>query len=342
MDMDRQLTRIEGLTRVVNFIDKKRGDESEYIRLLSSFQQQFPYQIKEIYRIRDHVFIINTTRGAYILKGYSSYSRLKLQETFTATLQKEGFRKTYVFLQLSHDPIVYQNKYFGCLPFIEPHHQSFSFEKENERQEGLILLNEFHQVTKNSVKRYQTILPEYNIQKKWTERFDEFVNNINTVSKYIPIEVILEWINWAEWSLAGISKLNDSIEKEHPVILHGDVAHHNFLRKKDGKLYLIDFDLISIGSKNIDLLQYANRILPFINWNLTHFYQYKDFKRLLSNPVYIYALVYPTDLFREWNRLIREGSEQNFSKLQLVMNQSLLLHKFRKQFNTDLIKKMTS
>jgi thiamine kinase-like enzyme len=341
MDMDHQLIQIEGLTRVVNFIDKKRGDESENLRLLSSFQQQFPYHIKEIYPIREHVFKINTTKGAYILKGYSSYSRLKLQETFTASLQKEGFHKTYSFLQLDQEPIFHQNKYFGCLPYIEPHHRSFTFETEKERVDGLNLLNEFHLVTINSVKRYQTILAEFNLLKKWTERFDEFVNNTNTVSKYIPMEVISDWMNWAEWSLEGINQHKDSLTIDPPVILHGDVAHHNFLRKKDGKLLLIDFDLITIGSKNMDLLQYANRILPFINWNFNHLYQYKSFKSMLSNPVYMYALVYPTDLFREWNRVIREGVEQNSFRLQMVLNQSLLMMNVRKQFHTELIKLVT-
>lgn len=342
MDMGLRQIQIEGSTRVVNFIDKKRGDDSENIRLLSSFQEQFPFHIKEIYPIRDHVFKINTTKGVFILKGYSSYSRLKLQETFTATLRKEGFHKTYSFFQLDQEPIVYKNKYFGCLPFIEPHHRSFTFENEKEIQEGLNLLNEFHQITKNSVKRYQTILAEYNIQKKWTERFDEFVNNINAISKYIPKELISEWVYWAKWSLEGINKYHSSLDKEDPVILHGDVAHHNFLRKKDGKLYLIDFDLISIGSKNIDLLQYANRILPFIHWKLTHLYQIKGFIPMLSNPVYLYALVYPTDLFREWNRIIREGTEQNAFKLQMVMNQSLLMVNLRQKFNTELIKLVSS
>jgi thiamine kinase-like enzyme len=342
MDMGHHRIQIEGSTRVVNFIDRKRGGESENIRLLSTFQKQFPYQIKEIYPIRDHVFKINTTKGVFILKGYSSYSRLKLQETITASLQKEGFHKTYSYLQLDQDPIVYQNKYFGCLPFIEPHHRSFTFENEKERQEGLTLLNEFHRVTKNSVKRYQTILAEFNIQKKWTERFDEFVKNTKVVSKFIPNDIISEWIYWAKWSLEGIKKHHSSIEKEHPVILHGDVAHHNFLRSKDGKLFLIDFDLISIGSKHIDLLQYANRILPFINWELNHLYQYKGFDTLLFQPVYLYALVYPTDLFREWNRVIREGIEKNPFRLQIVMKQSILMLNLRQQFNTDLINMVTS
>lgn len=337
MDMVLQLVPIVGLTRAVNFIDKKRGDEGENIRLLSTFQKQFPYRINDIYPIRNQVYKIKTNNGLFILKGYSSYNRLKLQETFTASLQKEGFHKTYTFLDINGEPIVYQKHYYGCLPFIEPHHRSFSFQNDQERHEGLALLDEFHRVTEQSVKRYQTLIPEFNIQKKWTERCNEFLQNVNTVAKYIPRKIILEWTNWAKWSLEGIFKHSTILEKETPVILHGDVAHHNFLRRKDGKLFIIDFDLISIGSRNMDLLQYANRILPFINWDINDMSRYKSLNGLLSNSFYLYALVYPTDLFREWNRLIREDAYQNPYKLQMVKEQSLLKFNFRQRYNNEII-----
>jgi hypothetical protein len=341
MDMVQLLVQIEATTRAVNFINKQRGDEGDHIRLLSSFQKQFPYRIQEIYPLRDHVFRINTTKGIFILKGYTSYSRLKLQETFTSSLQNEGFNKTYTFINLNQDPIVYEGKYYGCLPFIEPNHRSFSYNNEKERQEGLSILEEFHQVTKFSVQRYQTILSDYSLQKKWTERFNQFLLNLSAVSKYVPNEMVLEWIQWGEWSLDGLSKHYHLLEKEPPVILHGDVAHHNFLRKKDGKLFLIDFDLISIGPSSIDLLQYANRILPFIKWDINSLVQHRNLKKLMTSDIYIYALVFPTDLFREWNRLIREGFDQNAFKLQQVLNQSFLNFTLRQQFVNEL-KKLVS
>lgn len=322
----------EILMKAVNFIDRKRGDEGENIRLLTSFQKQFPYKINEVYPIRGNVFKINTSKGNFVLKGYSSYSRLKLQEAFTSSLKKEGFYQTYSFISLNQDPILYNNKYFGCLQYIEPHHRSFSYVNETERHEGLDLLDQFHRVTQYSVQRYQTILPEFNLQKKWSERWNQFHQNINVVSNYISKEIILEWLNWADWSLDGIKKHYQFIEKEPAVILHGDVAHHNFLRSKSGKLYLIDFDLISMGPSCLDLLQYANRILPFINWDITILAQYKSLNRLFSNKAFIYALAYPTDLFREWNRMLRERSSQNSWKLQQVMDQSYLKMASRQQF----------
>jgi hypothetical protein len=337
-----QLIRTEVLTKAVNFINKQRGDEGENIRLLSSFQKQFPYRILDLTQIRDQVFKINTTNGPYILKGYSSFSRLKLQEAFASSLKKEGFHNTYSFFNMNQDPIINRNKYYGCLEYIEPNNRSFSYVNEKDRQEGLTLLEEFYLVTENSVLRYQSIISEFNLQKKWTERLSQFLKNVKAVSKYVPKDMILEWIHWAKWSLEGIQKNYHTVADETRVILHGDVAHHNFLRRKDGELFLIDFDLICIGSKNMDFLQYANRILPFINWDFQALSQYKSFNDLFSKEAYIYALAYPTDLFREWNRIIREKPNQNSYKLQQVMNQTYLKMELRQKFITDLMSLTTT
>jgi hypothetical protein len=326
----------EGLTKVVNFIKTRQGD-GEYNRLLAAFQTHFPYQIRTIYPIRPHIFKIDTTEGSYILKGYSSYSTLKLQETFTASLEREGFNQTYRFIQFTQEPIVYLNQFYGCLPFIEPHPSPFTFESEADRKQGIILLEAFHHVTARSTNRYQTILPRFDIIKKWTDRYQQFRENVIAVSNYVPNIMIHEWLRWAEWSLTGMKAHLSTFEKEPSVILHGDVAHHNFLRKRDGNVILIDFDLISIAPPNIDLLQYINRILPFIDWDKKTLSHYRQFEPLLTNPFYLYALVYPTDLFREWNRLFRDTKHVSKRKLQLVKHQSFEKIHFRRQFNESMM-----
>jgi hypothetical protein len=336
MDMVRHQIPIEVLTRAVNFIDIQRGDDGEDIRLLSSFQNQFPYRIRGLYRLRNQIFLIDTVKGRFVLKGYSSYSSLKLQEAFTASLKTNGFQQTYSFIHTNLDSIAYRNKYYGCLEYIDPHPKVFSYQNEKDRREGLILLEKYHHTTEQCIQSYQTILPVFDIERKWLERYNVFKNNLSIISPYILQSVLQEWLHWAEWSLNGIQQNSDGL-KEPFVILHGDVAHHNFIRKRDGKLYLIDFDLISMGPQNIDLLQYANRILPFLNWDMNALFQYEGLKKLFQKPVYLYALGYPTDLFREWNRLIREGMADP-KKLQLVVNQSLVNLEHRRKFIDDLKK----
>ena len=115
---------------------------------------------------------------------------------------------------------------------------------------------------------YNTILPTFHLVEKWEERSTLFKRNLPLISFFLEREIITELINWVEWSLSGLRQEKDTLEKLPKAILHGDVAHHNFMRTSKGDLFLIDFHLISIGPEIADYLQYANRILPFLNWSL--------------------------------------------------------------------------
>lgn len=143
---------------------------------------------------------------------------------------------------------------------------------------------------------------------------------------------------WAEWSLAGMEKFQQFFKKEPYVILHGDVAHHNFLRDGNGTLRLIDFDLISIGPASYDYLQYANRILPYIDWSFDKLVQYPQIRRFLKEKAFLYALAYPADIFREWNRMIREKSYSDNMKFKQVMDLTINQFYARKKFIEHLKK----
>jgi thiamine kinase-like enzyme len=120
--------------------------------------------------------------------------------------------------------------------------------------------------------------------------------------------------------------------KEPFVILHGDVAHHNFLRNKAGNLQLIDFDLISIGPNSLDYLQYANRILPYMDWSFNQLSQMKQIQSFLNEKAFLYALAFPADIFREWNRIIREQTYKDHTKFKQVMEMTIGQFYLRKQF----------
>src|SRR5690606_14014221 len=122
---------------------------------------------------------------------------------------------------------------------------------------------------------------------------------------FVQKEIINELLAWADWSLRGIEEEAWLFQSGRQVILHGDVAHHNFLRAKDQSLYLLDFDLVAIGSPHSDYLQYANRILPFMNWSFEELKEYPIFKYSLEEIGFLHALAYPTDIFREWISVIR-------------------------------------
>lgn len=148
--------------------------------------------------------------------------------------------------------------------------------------------------------------------------------------------MIDEMLKWADWSLKGLDEQLCTIENEKKVILHGDVAHHNFIRNPSGTLCLIDFDLISIGYRSADYLQYANRILPYLNWSLDELEKINVFKPYLLKKGFLYGLAYPTDIFREWNRLIRERQYHDPTMVRQLLDLTVEQFVERQKFVRDL------
>ena len=135
-------------------------------------------------------------------------------------------------------------------------------------------------------------MPTFHLIEKWEERFTLFKRNLPLISLFLEKEIIAELFTWAEWSLSGLRKEKDILEKWQKVILHGDVAHHNFMKTSKGELYLIDFDLISIGPEIADYLQYANRILPFLNWSLSELDTFEPFQPLFkTESFFVWACI---------------------------------------------------
>jgi len=101
-------------------------------------------------------------------------------------------------------------------------------------------------------------------------------------------------------------------------IIHGDVAHHNFILGNDG-LYLIDFDLAKMAPDILDDLQFCNRILPHLDWSLEKLSMYKPLEKNLQEKSFLSALIYPTDLLREWNYFLKY--EQGRGRLSSFMTE---------------------
>jgi len=320
----------------------KNGDDAYFDRLLSYFQSQFLEKIIRMYPIRHSVFFVKTEKNTYIIKGYQTNKRLRLQEAFTATLRKEGFLKTYLFLTPPvKEHLFFEGIYFGCTEYIVPNKTAFSYHLQKNREEGLELLEQFHTVTATFEARYRTLLPRARLIEKWGERSNIFSTNLPFLKYFINEPYLSEILSWANWSLAGMEKNRDYFYNEPFVILHGDVAHHNFLRDAVGNLHLIDFDLISIGPHSYDFLQYSNRILPFIDWSFDRLQGLSKINRLLHDDAFLFALGYPADIFREWNRMIREKSHTDKGKIKHVMDLTIGQYYARKQFIDHLKRKVT-
>lgn len=319
----------------MNRLNNVGGDEYSD-RLLSYLKHNLSANILEFKQIRKQVYFVKLHDGfPFIIKGFSSRKNLVLQDALTSSLKRNGFPFTYQFYG-DKPNLYFESTYYGCLEYIEPSGMPFLYNSQENCQEGLSLLEKFHYSSEKLVGVYKRILPTYDLQNKWHERLQLFLNNLNVLSLFIPNEIIAELISWGEWSLAGLEREKETLFQQPLVVLHGDVAHHNFIRAIDRQLYLIDFDLISIGPMMADYLQYANRILPFLNWSLQDLASYSPIQSYFQHKLFLYALAFPTDLFREWNRLIREKTYCDSSKIHAVLKMTLDQFENRRDFIHDI------
>ncbi|MFS0780778.1 phosphotransferase [Bacillus sp. 1P06AnD] len=258
-------------------------------------------------RMRSNVYRIGTDKGKYVLKGFSSKNKLEAQRSLTKKLRKNGFRQTYRFLSSLPD-IPYGKMTYAWIEYLEPSSEKFSYYTKKNRYYGMELLQQFHETTR----KFYNDIPASSFDQvyKWQERLYTFKKNIGIVKGYVSMKNINQWIEWGEKSLKGLGEYEEYLNREPTCIIHGDVAHHNFFAAKNGQLNIIDFDLIHRATPIIDYIQFANRIMPFVK-DSSELFSYPQLKRYRNNPAFLYAMLYPADIFREWNRLIRENLYNN-------------------------------
>src|SRR3954465_10374562 len=115
--------------KAVNLTDKWRGDDRFNHRLLSYLNDNLPFQIDTLTRLRKNVYMAKASDLQFIIKGFSSLRRLKIQEAFTHSLQKAGFPYTYSFYNFSKEQSLYfGSQYYGCIEYLEKGNQPFLYD----------------------------------------------------------------------------------------------------------------------------------------------------------------------------------------------------------------------
>ncbi|WP_158318838.1 phosphotransferase [Robertmurraya kyonggiensis] len=315
------------------------GDDFFLNRLFSYLNSQLPCEIMYIKPFGRKIYFVESSLGPFILKSFRFYELLRKQQLLIADLKKAGFLHTSFFLFEEQEPLFFENVYYGCLEYIPPSSTPFTFNNPKDRHEGLILLEKFHRLSESSVELSMYPLKKYPLVNKWRRRVTEFISNLTFIKLLIKEELLYELLAWATWSLEGIEREWATIEDESVVVLHGDLAHHNFIRSLNGELYLIDFDLIALGNQRFDYLQFANRILPFIDWSMEELNRFEKMKPFLKEKFFLYGLAFPTDIFREWNYLIRENHYDKTEFVQQLLDFTVSQFHSRRRF-FDQIQRM--
>ncbi|MEH6944273.1 phosphotransferase [Bacillus sp. JJ722] len=288
--------------RAVGYSGYLEGDSVFRSRLRAALKEKGA-NLHKVVKLRSNVFIVHTDRKKYLLKGFYNRKKYEAQKLLVRKLKENDFEQTYSFKNIP--TFKYEGETYAWIQFLSSAKERFNFRSYTNRKKGLQLLEDFHSTTSEF---YDSIPVNYfNQVEKWEERLEEFESNRRIIEKYVSSSYLDSWLDWGKRSLKGLIKNERELYEEPTCIVHGDVAHHNFFLKKDGNLNLIDFDLINKAPPIIDYLQYCNRIMPHIEDN-SELWTYEQLRSYKDNHAFLYALLFPTDIFREWNRIIKEDS----------------------------------
>lgn len=284
---------------------------------LLTYLNQQKIEVYEMKAIKPRLIKVSTNKGIFIAKQFVNQARLLMQLEFLQKLQKAGFKGAYAFSN-KIKPFECKGISIGFLEYLTKHPRVFTYESYSERLEGLALLNKMHEASAMVIQDLTMKKYTFSQVSKWRERLEEFSSNIKILKRIIPEPVLTEYLRMGEWVLNELGPYEIEDVDEEPVIIHGDLAYHNFFRKDDGELLLIDFDLMAKAPPLIDYLQYANRLLIYNNCSLKEILSFPQFKKYRENPFFLIGLCFPTDIYREWNRICRDqlwGSSHRLGSL---------------------------
>ncbi|EIT85322.1 hypothetical protein A374_11280 [Fictibacillus macauensis ZFHKF-1] len=273
--------------------------------------------IKNYYFVKYNVCIIETKAGNFVLKGFSKerdyYEQLKLSRWYSK--QNHPMMAVYISYPSGSKVHHYDGMYWCMMPFYNG--KELDLNDETDVREGLHTILKFHEQSVISSEKYHSVLSTYSLLKKWNKRLNAFKKNVQQQSYPESLKPAFEeMLSWGKWALHHLDKkeidLLENAARKRGEVCHGDVAPHNFMRLDEQEIILIDYDLFSVVPHEYDVLQYVNRIMPYWQWSPYILRQCKShyLEQLMQKKWFLTALVFPTDLYREWNRAFEGGREK--------------------------------
>lgn len=307
-------------------------------RLLLFLRKTTKIPFDHIHTIKEGVWFLRAKRRKYILKKFRSDLSLSIQIQLTEALRKHRFKRTYAMYPT---PLAYNDDIFGLIQYIPPSiPHPYVYNHNKNIVDALVLLNQFHETTHQLINQFTNKIPTFNQLEKWKKRFARYQQHLLNECPRSISSHLNTFEQLGAWSLKKMDEHEGFFTDQSDYIIHGDVASHNFLKSTNGALYIIDFDLVAISPKHIDLLQMANRILPYLEWDVEKLFRFPFIKEYKSNPTFLAALVYPTDIFREWIHFCLENEKVQTNKWPMMKRMILNQYKARLAFSKQIMSKV--
>lgn len=296
-------------------------DDAAAIRLFVFLLHEKGIVVRALYRIKLNLYVLKLKQGYKVIKGFHTKRKLLFQLEFT---QKLAEAYCFELFPNGERYVVWNNYYWALMPYI--YGNKVNFTQPADQMDTFQALLYFHQKASGirlieEVPNIRRLLPYY------TFRFQNFMQ----LQDDLPNRQSYMFKQVSQWGLYALRKLSEEpLEKmEKQAVLdwqwiHGDVAHHNFIRTKENNIVIIDFDLVSLGPKEYDYLQLAQRMLCSNHWNVEELLRNIPTMQLLSEQHwFIYGLIFPNDIFREWNYFFRKRSWKQVDELLHYTEQQL-------------------
>lgn len=192
-------------------------------------------------------------------------------------------------------------------PFY-PRVQETNFASPVIRKQVIRLLEELHQTENITTWWNQTTLPASNLYLKWQMRLSRILAVKDLLHQHFGEDLVTYAIHQAELAMDEYIHY----ETKHTLI-HGDIAHHNFLIGKKG-IKLIDFDLASYTDPDEEWILLMQRLLPFVDYDLQLLVdEHPDFLRIIEEQPS--GLRYPNEVFREWLAFLQKPHKKKQERL---------------------------
>jgi Ser/Thr protein kinase RdoA (MazF antagonist) len=288
--------------------------------LKQSFYDLYGQQVRQVEPIRyGHVYLVLTSSDYYVIKYFKDWELLSWQARCVSQLMENKIRGIVPFIPNRHRSVINQAEevVYGVMPYIPG--KQVSLKLPNQRRDGLRLLATFHRGGKGIYGRRPSLSSRSMIYQHWQERLMQFKQSIQDTYHLnegsdglldLARKYSSELIWCAELALdrfpqAFMLYLEEQAQWERQ-IAHRDIVGHNMLVIDDKYYYLIDYDRMDYAPPYVDIIQFFQLCLPYVNWQYNAVEQLLEVYgecRPLSKEEKKYLpimLLYPADLIREW------------------------------------------
>ena len=178
--------------------------------------------------------------------------------------------------------------------------KSANYSSSKDRQLSLGAVRSLHATSDFINWEEKSYLKNYDVRYKWEDRLKRYVVHQKEIASIIGEKEAETIRNFAEKALERMKKSIPATKER--TLLHGDVVHHNFLKQAD-EVILIDFDLACLGPEEVEMALWMHRVLPHVDYRVDFLLEEQPALKF-KEPAYLFLLLYPNELLREWLYII--------------------------------------